>query len=217
MYCLRIDVKAWRCAAICALLVSCSNGDRGPSDTDGDSFVDTQDCASNDPARWQSLNYQSLDGDGDGHFVNSSGSRCSGASLPGTHLASTVPAASVDCNDANAGSWQLLSYVAVDTDLDGFRVASSGQICSGTTLPAGFATLVPTSQQVDCDDGNASSWRFATQWSDVDNDGIGSGSGMVACIGAMAGAGFSLYGYDPNPSSTPVSNVDLPSWLMTVP
>jgi hypothetical protein len=204
---------------LCAALTACSDGLR---DADGDDVADVEDCAPGDGTRWQLFRFQSLDADGDGHYVNSSGQVCSGTSLPATHSLATVQAGAEDCNDANESRWQLLDYVSVDADLDGFSIASVGQACSGPSLPPGFGLVVPATALVDCDDTRATEWRFATIFADADGDGIGAGAGTPTCIGTAPSAGSSMYGYDPlddpgDPDAPTVSNFDLPSWLLTVP
>jgi hypothetical protein len=203
-------------------LIACSYGDRSPPDSDGDSIADTEDCATGDPTRWQLLRFQSIDADGDTHYVATSGMVCSGASLAPPRSVFSVRLGSEDCNDADNTRWQLLGYVAVDSDLDGFSVAGAGQVCSGSTLPSGYGTMVPATSVVDCNDTEASRWRFMTTFSDADGDGIGSGAGTPVCIGSAPGTGFSLYGYDPlddpgDPDAPLASNFDLPSWLLSAP
>jgi hypothetical protein len=191
-------------------------------DTDHDGVPDSQDCAPNDPTKWQMLPYQSVDADSDGKFVNSSGQVCAGATLPPQYSVSQVAAASADCDDANPTRWQLLTYAAVDADSDGFSVAKAGQVCSGTTLPKGYSASPPDIRTTDCDDSNPSVWRLVMIFADKDGDGVGAGSGVVKCVGSTAPAGYSFLGYDPlddpaNPSSAGISTLDLPSWLLATP
>jgi hypothetical protein len=215
----------WTILLLCSVLAACGGGGNRqppPPDADADSVADSQDCAPNDASRWQSLSFQSVDADADGRRANSSGQLCSGGSLPANYFAAAVAASDEDCNDASASVWRVLTYVARDTDADGFSAASSGSLCSGDALPTGYADALPTPLLVDCDDARATAWRFMTTYQDHDGDGVGSGSGASACIGTAAAAGFSLFGYDPlddasNPSSSLTSNTELPAWLLTAP
>lgn len=57
-----------------------------------------------------------------------------------------------DCNDFDNTKWQFLSGY-VDKDGDGFTVGSAVSVCSGSSLPSGYAA---GSKGEDCDDGDAS-------------------------------------------------------------
>lgn len=59
-------------------------------------------------------------------------------------------AAGDDCDDADPGRYQLLAGYA-DTDGDGYGHGTQLQVCSGATLPAGYA-----SRSGDCDESNNS-------------------------------------------------------------
>jgi hypothetical protein len=163
------------------------------------------------------LAFRSEDKDSDGHFVSASGELCA-ASLPPRYAASPV-AGSPDCDDANAARWQLLTYAARDADIDGHGVSSTGQLCSGTSLPAGYlaAAAVPPE---DCNDADSLIWRLMTTWADADGDAVGAGPGTVACIGNAAAPGFSLLGYDPlddpaDSTAAGISTVELTVWQLT--
>jgi hypothetical protein len=206
--------------------VGCGGGGSSPpvvQDTDHDGVPDAQDCAPNDPTKWQMLSYQSVDADSDGKFANSSGQVCAGASLPPQYSANAVAAGtSVDCDDTDATRWQLLPYAAVDADGDGFSIAKTGQVCSGASLPKGYSASPPDARTTDCDDSNPTAWRWVMVFADKDGDGVGAGPGVVRCVGSKAPAGYSFLGYDPlddpaNPSSAGTSTLDLPSWLLTTP
>jgi hypothetical protein len=209
---------------ICFVLAACGGGGSSsppptppaPLDSDGDTVADAQDCAPMDGARWRTLTYGSIDSDGDTRRVNSTGQQCSGASLPATYFADAVAAADVDCDDAAATRWRMLPFAARDADLDNFSVAQTGEVCSGDTLPAGYAATAPA-QPPDCNDNAPTAWRNRVIYADADGDGVGAGGGQPTCIGSNAPAGFSLYGYDPLDSSASASNTELPAWLLSVP
>jgi hypothetical protein len=204
------------------LVVAACGGDGGghpqpPPNADGDAFADAQDCAPNDPTRWQSLAFQSVDSDSDGHRVSSAGQLCSGAALPATHFAAAVAPADVDCDDANAASWQMLAYLGRDADADGFAVPQTGQLCTGAALPASYRAAAPLQLTIDCDDGNGAAWRYMTLYADADGDHVGAGSGTPTCVGAAASAGFSFYGYDPAPSDGSIADFELDVQQLTTP
>lgn len=215
----------WICLIpLLAMLAGCSGGKRSNPDTDGDgdSFADAVDCAPNDSSKWQQLDFQSRDADADGHWANSAGQLCSGATLPATYSSVPALAGDADCDDASASYWRLLPYLARDSDSDGFSIASTGEACSGTSLPASYGAEAPGAQTVDCDDADGADWRLMATYRDNDGDAIGSGPNAVACIGTAAPAGFSLYGYDPldvagDPNSALTSDVELPVWLLLEP
>jgi hypothetical protein len=207
-----------------ALLAACGGGGGGGggrnADADGDGVANAQDCASNDPTRWQNLNFQSVDIDTDGHRVNSDGQLCVGSSLPSTHFA--MPASALDCDDNDASTWQMLPYGARDADGDGLYVAASGQLCAGAGLPAGYGAIAPQAKVADCDDTLAIVWRLRTTYVDADGDGVGAGRGEVSCVGAAASPGRSLFGYDPvdnpsDPAAVTVSNTELSPWQLLTP
>jgi hypothetical protein len=205
--------------ALSALIVACGGGGSHPppppANADGDAVSDAQDCAPNDPTRWQVLAFQSIDSDLDGHRVSAAGQLCSGATLPATHFAGPLAPADPDCDDANGASWQMLSYLGRDADADGFAVSQTGQICTGAVLPAGYSATAPLSLAVDCDDGKSTVWRYMTIYADGDGDHIGSGSATPTCVGANAPTGFSLYGYDPEPNDDSIADFEVDVWQLT--
>jgi len=204
-----------------ALVVGCGGGGGSRvQDADRDSVADAQDCAPNDPAASRLLSFQSEDKDSDGHFVSTTGQVCAGSTLPSRYAAGPV-VGNPDCDDAVATRWQLLTHASRDADADGHTVASAGQLCSGANLPTGYLAAASVPPE-DCNDGSATTWRLMTVWSDADGDGVGTGHGTVACIGNGAASGFSLLGYDPldeptDPNAPGITNVELPSWLLTTP
>jgi hypothetical protein len=217
-------------AGLCMLVAACGGGGGGgggstnatPPDDDGDGVANVSDCAPTDKSRWQVLSYQAVDVDSDAHPANVPGQICSGTSLPAGYFAAKVEDANVDCDDANASRWQLLSYAGVDLDGDGHRIASAGQMCAGNSLPAGYSAGAPSQIEQDCDDASSTTWRYTTVYADRDGDGVGSGKGSVMCIGASAASGYSLRGYDPlddpmNSNSASVNNFDILPTLLSAP
>lgn len=188
-----------------------------PPNADGDALSDAQDCAPNDPTRWQSLAFESIDNDLDSHRVSSVGQLCSGATLPATHSAAAVAPADADCDDANAAIWQMLAYLGRDADADGFAVPQTGQFCTGGVLPASYLAAAPLPLAIDCDDGDSAVWRYMTIYADGDGDHVGAGRGTPTCVGAKAPAGFSSYGYDPLPTNGSIADFELNVWQLTPP
>ncbi|MFM2265179.1 MAG: hypothetical protein RLZ77_599, partial [Bacteroidota bacterium] len=72
----------------------------------------------------------------------------------------------------------------VDADGDGFGTGSGVLLCAATA-PAGYATT-----NTDCNDTNASVWRTATLFQDVDLDGYTDISVTGICYGATIPAGY---------------------------
>ena len=207
---------------VSVFVVACGGGGGGhspppPPNADGDALADAQDCAPNDPTRWQSLAFQSIDSDLDGHRVSSAGQLCSGATLPATHFATAVLPADADCDDANAASWQMRSYFGRDADSDGFAVPQTGQLCTGAALPLRYFAAAPLPLEVDCDDGNGAVYRYMTIYADADGDHVGTGGAASTCVGAAAPSGFSLYGYDPAPSDASITDFELDVQQLTTP
>lgn len=158
--------------------------------------------------------------DQDGHKVAAAAGAspvCSGASLPPQYSAAAADPKDIDCDDTSNARWQMLSYSAVDADGDGHFVTSSGQACSGAALASTYATNAPSAATVDCDDANASTWRYVMTYADSDGDGVGAGKGTVSCVGTSAPAGLSFLGYDPDPSNPASKNMELSSWQLTTP
>jgi len=213
---MRHGLTSFFAVLVCGVLASCGGGDDPdlPADADRDSVPDTLDCAPGDSSKWRNLSYASVDQDGDGRGVNSGGQICSGAALPASYSTSTVAASDVDCDDSQKAYYRFLAYVSTDLDGDQHNVATSGNICSGENLRAGYSTTVPTQLSTDCDDSRASVWQWMTTFKDPDGDGVGSGAGAPVCSGNSAATGFSWLGYDPlddpsDPDSILVSNIDL--------
>ena len=90
--------------------------------------------------------YKDADGDGysDGTTNTSSCTR-----PPGYKVASELTATSGDCDDGDNTVWQLLTGYT-DSDGDDYGTGSSQQVCSGASLPSGYAD-----NNTDCDDGDA--------------------------------------------------------------
>ena len=140
-------------AIACGALAACGggggkgNGGDGGSpppptvlDADKDSVPDTLDCAPSDAMRWQQMGYLSVDADGDGYHVNSSGRVCSGAAPAAPYFAAAVPASDLDCADNDVNAWRITAAYA-DQDGDGVGAGSPVFACVGTSASAGYSLL----------------------------------------------------------------------------
>lgn len=104
---------------------------------------------------------------------------------PAEPLCSPVPpkgffATATDCAPNDPKRWQLLTYAYRDEDSDGFTVLSSGTVCAGFSLPAGYSNLP---NGLDCDDHDATAWTLKDAWFDGDGDGFGAGPKRSVCAG----------------------------------
>lgn len=97
------------------------------------------DCSPNDPSTWQMLSYLSRDADGDGKFVDDTGTVCSGASLP-AGFAATLTVGEPDCNDSANWAWKIHEGY-VDEDGDGFGAGALTPICAGAGFPSNVLKL----------------------------------------------------------------------------
>jgi hypothetical protein len=181
------------------------------------------DCDDADATRWAMLPYASRDADGDTYRVNEAGSMCVGAALPAGYSTDAISPTEADCNDSDATLWLIVGFAGRDRDVDGYPVVESGELCLGgaVALPAGYAASAEPSV-LDCDDEDATRWRFISTYRDADGDGVGAGARVMACLGRNPSAGFSFKGYDPNddaddPDAVLVSDIDLPPALMMSP
>lgn len=121
-----------------------------------------------------------------------------------------------DCDDSNAQLHQLLRGYP-DQDQDGHGHGVAVQICSGATLPAGYAAdnldcddLDPTLWDTcvgcvdndgdtygtncaagdDCDDSTAQLFQLLEGYVDADSDGHGTGAALELCSGDNLPAGY---------------------------
>jgi hypothetical protein len=181
--------------------------------------ANSADCDDADRTRWISLAFASRDVDADTFRVNVSGNVCSAATLPAGYFPNDVGDSEPDCDDADAGRWTIAAYVGRDRDLDAHPVAEAGNLCySAAALPASYVTAVPA-QLVDCDDANPARWRLVSVYHDRDGDGVGAGTRLLQCHGALPTVGLSFMGYDPNddpddPDAALVSEYELPQTLL---
>jgi hypothetical protein len=117
---------------------------------------------------------------------------CIGATAPaGYSLTGT------DCAPSDPTQWQLLAFQYRDADGDTYTVGMSGQICSGASLPAGYATVAKGD---DCDDSNPAIFDLLTVYADTDGDGVGAGSALSVCTDGSVPVGDSSTATDCAPT-----------------
>jgi hypothetical protein len=79
----------------------------------------------------------------------------------------------------------------VDQDGDGRHVNTSGQLCSGASLPASHASTEVPQTDADCDDTNASAWqRLGYVARDADGDSFWVSMVGEVCSGSELAAGY---------------------------
>lgn len=180
------------------------------------------DCDDANAQKWAARRYEAVDSDGDGFGVASSGVICTGAALPAGLIAALPGTIDLDCDDANASDWRLLSFASRDNDGDGYRINVSGTHCGQNTLPGYLNATATTDQLVDCDDSDVARWRRMAVYRDADGDGAGGGVALRECIGNTPASGYALTGYDPlddptDPAAAATSTFALASSVLAVP
>jgi len=137
------------------------------------------DCDDTDPTKGQSY-YRDTDGDGYGAGESSCTNDGIGWAINNS-----------DCDDTNASLHQLLSYTFRDADNDGYTDFATGKVCSGASLPSGYAN---TGNGSDCDDQDASKYQYLNGYLDSDSDGHGDYDAIQTsvCSGDSLASGYSL-------------------------
>jgi hypothetical protein len=96
-----------------------------------------------------------------------------------------------DCAVNDATRWQNLSYQSVDSDADGHRVSSSGQLCAGSALPSSHSASAVAANDIDCNDNNASLWQMLPYVSrDADADNFSIAAAGDVCSGDALPSGY---------------------------
>ncbi|HSD22505.1 MAG TPA: hypothetical protein VLC54_20815 [Anaeromyxobacter sp.] len=127
---------------------------------------------------------EDLDGVGAGQGVL----YCTAGALPADRVATGT-----DCAAADASRWQILAYAGLDEDGDGFTTRTGGNLCAGAALPDPYRANVAGN---DCDDADATLWRWTVLYPDSDADGIGAPPREIRCLGESIPPGYSLQGWD---------------------
>ncbi len=165
------------------------------------------DCNDDDESSWRDvLVYPDTDLDSFG-ALSGEIQVCIGDQAPAGNVFN-----STDCNDNNASIWRAdLAY----DDIDGDRVGAGPQhsYCTNAQPAANTSYL-----SYDCDDNDISVFRKVTVYADTDGDGVGAGKGRITCMGNSYLEGdISIFGYDPEPDNSAVSNFDLPPVILLTP
>jgi hypothetical protein len=153
-------------------------------DADHDGHRAGADCDDSDPRVWQSLPYSFRDADGDGHGVASSGTICSGASLPQGYSATPFPGAA-DCDDADPAAFQAMVGF-LDGDGDGIGDGVAMSLCTAGSLPAGYVAT-----DGDCAPADPASWiELPYSFRDADGDGAAVAETGMVCSGVTLPPGY---------------------------
>ncbi|MFP2928721.1 hypothetical protein ACLESO_26695 [Pyxidicoccus sp. 3LG] len=102
-------------------------------------------------------------------------------------------ATGTDCEPEDGTRWRVLSYSHVDRDTDGHTTPEPGTLCTGAALPEPYFAKAAGN---DCDDADASLFRWAVLYRDEDGDGVGAPPRTVPCLGQSLPVGLSFRGYD---------------------
>jgi hypothetical protein len=96
-----------------------------------------------------------------------------------------------DCAPTDSTTWQRLSFQSLDSDADGHRANSAGELCVGGSLPSTHFASPVAASDVDCDDSDTSRWQNRPYSSrDVDADGFSIAAAGQVCSGASLPAGY---------------------------
>ena len=93
-------------------------------------------------------------------------------------------ASDLDCDNRDGSVFQIVS-AHVDGDADGFGRGEGVLVCTGPTLPHGYAGIPG-----DCDDANPSAWRLVSAHRDADRDGFGVEAASEVCGSSRLPAGW---------------------------
>jgi ELWxxDGT repeat protein len=138
-----------------------SNPGSTPADTDMDGVTDDQDVCPGENDALQVTRYKLTDADSDNYADGSLSAKvCPSNTVYTLTLAQVVYS---DCDSTDSTKWQTLAYSHRDADNDGHSTPSSGSICTGAALPAGY--LTSSLGTADCDDSNPSYHTVAPYYS----------------------------------------------------
>lgn len=143
------------------------------------------DCDDGDRSAFESI-YAYPDADGDGYGAVPAEAVCTGGWLPAGWVADLYDG--IDCDDADLLAWRSYTYAYRDADGDGYRIPSSGVVCYGTSVPAGYT--VNSSAIQDCDDANPDLFRALVGAPDIDGDGFGAPPREPFCTGGSLPSGY---------------------------
>ena len=95
-----------------------------------------------------------------------------------------------------------LSAFYLDSDSDG--IGNIDNAILACTAPSGYVADMSTCSIGDCDDTDASLWRYLTAYLDSDNDGFGSGEMIMVCAGVSLPSRYALNNSDCDDNNTTV-------------
>jgi hypothetical protein len=148
---------------------------------------DASDCDDSSRALWK-MGEAYPDLDGDGRAGGALAPVCRGVAQPPPGWADVA----TDCEPSDPTRFTELPYLYRDVDGDGVTVLAVGVVCSGDTLPRGYAT---DQNGLDCDDEDAAVFASMSAFVDADGDLRGGASGTV-CAGYSLPAGWAAQGGD---------------------
>jgi hypothetical protein len=183
---------------VAALGAAACDGNGKTVDADGDGVEARSDCNDSDAAVHATVEGY-FDADGDGTGAGTAHSFCIGGSVPAGYAA-----AGTDCAPEDPARWRDVVDPPADRDGDGYTAHETATLCAGAVLPAPYLV---GGRGVDCDDSDASMYRWVTLYRDEDGDGIGvrPRTSPWACFGASLPAGFSAVGWDVDDSDPAVT------------
>jgi hypothetical protein len=128
------------------------------------------------------------DADGDGTCAGTATNDCVGTTpLPGRRFAANCPLLP-DCNDANAGVWQL-ALSRTDADGDTACVGPQTKDCVGTKALPGRRFATDCRAEDDCNDADVGKFQLMSSRTDADGDGFCVGTAGNDCVGMSPLAG----------------------------
>lgn len=168
---------------------------------------ETGDCADSNNQIWRNR-YVYADTDKDSYGdINNWELACIGE-LPATGQVFDTS----DCDDTNETIWRL-DQAYFDIDGDGIGAGAKTGHCTNENPAENTSYL-----NYDCDDNDVNVFRNIVIYPDTDSDGIGAGKGSITCMGSSYLEGnVSIFGYDPEPDNSAMSNFALSPAILAIP
>ncbi|MCC6336188.1 MAG: putative metal-binding motif-containing protein [Myxococcales bacterium] len=146
------------------------------------------DCDALNGSRYRLVSSRG-DADTDGYCAGPASNDCVGTTALAGRRFVTACAATEDCNDSSASSWQLLSS-RTDADGDTVCVGGASMDCVGSTpLPGRRFAASCNAVGEDCNDASLSLYRLMQTRADSDNDTYCTGATVNECVGVAAPSG----------------------------
>ncbi len=109
-----------------------------------------------------------------------------------------------DCDEYDATKWQNLTGYT-DADGDGYGTGDAQTVCSGATLPTGYAD-----NNTDCDDTDKNQHQSVTGYADTDNDTFGDPNDSKTFCGSIPdGSGYVADKTDNCPTTSNPDQADM--------